>query len=170
MEIIQRRAPAPTIEPHIEEALLEMEPKVFLVWNSVHRSFEKFGTKRWEGRWEIWCELRHSTHPDATNELHETDRWNSDHQCYMRKLQTYQTADGEFAPADERLLVGLRMADAWADRRFYEENIERPFEQQEAAREAARREIYAGGAEYYRTIDSTRVGGHVSSGWRWRIR
>lgn len=170
MQIIQRRAPAPTIEPHIEEALLEMEPKVFLVWNSVHRSFEKFGTKRWEGRWEIWCELRHSTHPDATNELAETDRWNTDHQCWMRKLQVYETEDGEFAPADRALVKGLKMADAWASRTFYEDHVEDPEIEREEAAMQARREIWQGASEYYRTHNNLRVGGDVNSGWRWRTR
>lgn len=165
-----RRAPAPTVDPAIETELLEMSPAVFLVWNSAFRSYEKWGTTRYEGRWEIWCELRESQHPDASNQLDRTDRWNSEHQCYMRKLQVYETEDGEFAPADRGLVKGLKMADAWADRRFYEEHVEEAHKDREARRRLAREELMRGSAQYYYDHDRLLVGPDVNSGWRWRTR
>lgn len=171
MDIRFLTQPAPSIEPHIQAQLDAMSPRVFLLWNPRVRTYRvrSEGTQ-WEGRWEIWCELRHSTHPDATNELGRTDRWNTDAQCWMRKLQIYEDTDGGFAAADQGLIKGLEMADTWANRLFYEDHVRDPHAREEARSSLAMREAAAGSSNYFRNLDSTSVGRHVNSGWRHRIR
>ena len=173
MDITVTRSPAPTIPPHIEAALLAMSPRVFMRWNGCYRKTDRMcsaGKPVWEGRWEIWIECADTSHPDAQNERVASDIWNHEAQCWMRKLQTYTNADGSFAPLDERLLVGLELADTWNNRRFYEENVEDPYNKAEVDNIKARREIYEGGANYYKDHDRLLVGPHVNSGWRWRTR
>ena len=68
MNIEFRTQPAPTIPDHIAEALREMSPEVFLIWNpKMYERKDKTlidGSHPWEGRWEIWIELQPSTHKD----------------------------------------------------------------------------------------------------------
>jgi hypothetical protein len=170
MVIEFKTQPAPTIPDHIAEALAEMSPEVFLVWNP--RMYERKdkvlsdGSHPWEGRWEIWIELTHSTHEDANNELAETDRWNSDKQCWMRRLQAYETEDKEYASLDWGLIIGLEMADTRKNRRFYEDHIEDAWEAELDRAERTRANTWAGVANYYKNHNNVSVGRHFSSGWR----
>lgn len=158
--------PAPALDPAIEQELYSMYPRHFLRWNPRH---QKVGEK-WEGRWEIWIELAEVAHPDFKHFVdHDKDVWNTDAQCWMRRLQAYTYEDGSFAPADERLLIGLEMADTWSNRRFFEDHVEEPHSRKEEEATRHIRDISAGSANYYRRIDSPIVGRHVNSGWRWRI-
>lgn len=160
--------PAPTIPDYVQVALDILSPRVFIKWNS--RAYET-SPGVFDGRWEIWCELMDVNHPDAKHHRSEHDTWNSDAQCWMRYLQKYETREGDFAPLDGRLLVGLEMADTWKNRRFYEEHIEEPFDQAEVDEQNARKEIYLEGAKYYKDLDRTLIGGSGGGGdWRWRIR
>lgn len=174
MNIEITRHGAPTIPDEITDELLEMDPKVFMIWNPCWRAAGKSrqGKTIWEPRWEIWCELRQSSHEDATNTLSKNDRWNPDHKCWMRRLQTYKNADGSFAPVDRRLIVGLRMADAWepGTDEFYQEHILDPEARRERALQRQIEEAAGAGARYYNKIDSPIVGRHANSGWRWRVR
>jgi len=165
------RSPAPTIDDHIQDELLSMTPRVFMIWNPIYQSRKRYdGYKVFEPRWEIWCELQPSRHKDASNEKAKGDKWNSQHQCWMRRLQVYETSEGEFAHADRALIKGLQLADAWTRDDFYEDTIENPHKNLERLQHRARKEIFAGGAEYYHSYDRTLVGPDVNSGWRWRIR
>lgn len=149
---------APSVDEGVQQALLEMTPRTFLRWS------------RRSHCWEIWCELRDSSHPDAANARARGDRWNTDAQMWMRKLQLYRTADGEFAPADWRLVQGLEMADAWANRRFYEEHIEEAYDTQEMQRMAQNRQMFRDAGRYYHGIPNPIVaprGGHGGKAdWR----
>ena len=174
MKIQFRTQPAPTIPDHIAEALAEMTPECFLIWNPrVYQRMDKTlddGSNPWEGRWEIWIELENSRHDDAKNIRQESDRWNTDKQCWMRKLQSYETADKEYAPLDWGLIIGLEMADTWKNRLFYEDNILAPEEAENLAAEARQNDILKGVINYYHNYNKTQVGAAVSSGWRHRIR
>lgn len=166
MTITLHTQPAPTIDRDVEAALLSMYPRVFLKWNSHWKELDE---GKWDARWEIWIELTDVSHPQAKNKLAPSDKWNTDAQCWMRRLQAYTNADGSFAPADWRLIQGLEMADTWANRRFYEERIEAAAEAQEAADRKATSEMHRGLISYYDRYTTTSVGRHVNSGWRWRI-
>lgn len=170
MQIHIKRADAPHAPEEILAELASLSPRVFMEWNPmVAKSTDYRDT--YEGRWEIWCELVHSTHPKAKNERQKTDRWNTDEQCWMRKLQVYQTEDRGYAPVDRGLLIGLRMADTWANRRFYEENVEIPYDLGEAAQSAVSREAIMAGGSYYNNFNNPTVGRHSKGGnWRWRNR
>lgn len=170
MDIQITRQPAPTIPPGVQDDLDAMTPGVFLVWNS---AWENRGTEDqpvWEPRWEIWCELTDVSHPDARHQLSDKDVWNTDAQCWMRFLQTYETAEGDFAPADERLIVGLQLADTWSNRRFYEDWVEGAYDAQQASLAKARRETIIGHSEYYDNYDRPVIGPGTGGDWRWRIR
>lgn len=174
MDISFQTQPAPSIPEHLERELLSLYPKVFMIWNPRYR---RPGVKpplkgeEWDTpRWEIWSELVQSYHANARNQRLDSDVWNTDHQCWMRRLQVYENADGSFAPVDERLLVGLELADGWKNRRLYEEGIEDPYEAQEEARKRVFMEAAAGSASYFSKLDSTIVGRHANSGWRHKIR
>ena len=173
MQIHITQSDAPHTPKEILVELSAMSPRVFMQWNP--RVF-KVGDYRqtWEGRWEIWCELMYSGHPEAKNTLAKTDSWNTDAQCWMRKLQVYQTEGGDFAPVDRALIVGLKMADTWADRLFYKNNIEDPYEREEIRQVSRRVEAASGGAAHYRNFNNPTVGAHASkhgrAGWRHRIR
>jgi hypothetical protein len=145
---------APTVDAGIQAALLSMFPKSFLTWD--HRA----------ERWQIWIELRDVSHPGAKNKRMDTDKWNTDHQLWMRKLQNYTHADGSFAPADERLIMGLEMADTWSNKRFYEDHVEEPEAKFEASKAADHRDMFGQAARYYHSIPNPIVGRHVNSGWR----
>lgn len=166
--------PAPSIPPHIEEALESMDPRVFMVWNPRFLRPGQHPPRPGEAwptpRWEIWVELRDSTHSDAKNELAEGDRWNPEKGCWMRRLQVYTHADGSFAPIDERLLVGLEMADGWNNKHLYEDKIARAWDDEEAAHLNDLREAAGATSRYYHGLDSTSVGRYVNSGWRHKIR
>jgi len=170
MNIEFRTQPAPTIPDHIAEALREMSPEVFLIWNpKMYERKDKTlidGSHPWEGRWEIWIELQPSTHKDATNELAETDKWNTDRQCWMRRLQAYETEDKEYAPLDWGLIIGLEMADTRRNRRFYEEHIEDAWEEELEAADRKRASLWKGVANYYKNFNNVSVGQYVNSGWR----
>jgi hypothetical protein len=170
MKVEFKTQPAPTIPDHIAEALREMEPEVFLIWNPrMYERKDKFltnGDHPWEGRWEIWIALTDSTHPDAKNERMKTDRWNTDRQCWMRKLQTYETEDKEYAPLDWGLITGLEMADTRRNRRFYEEHVHNVWEAELEAAERTRMNTWAGVANYYEKHNNVIVGRHFNSGWR----
>ena len=172
MQIHITQSDAPCIPKEILAELSAMSPKVFMQWNSRTYKADDLRGVHWEGRWEIWCELRTSAHPDATNERYRTDRWNTDAQCWMRKLQVYQTEGGDFAQVDRGLIVGLKMADAWADREFYKNNIEDPHEQEELRQDARRVEVLSGGVSHYDRYNSPIVGAHrgrhARADWRWR--
>lgn len=171
MNIHITQADAPNIPKEILADLSAMVPRVFLEWNP--RLFKANDTNGvyWEGRWEIWCKLEHSTHPDARNARYVSDRWNTDVQCWMRKLQVYQTEGGDFAPADRGLIVGLNMADTWANRLFYEEHVIAPNVRIEEARMAVTREMVSAGSSYYRNFNNPIVGSYGGTrGWRWRDR
>jgi len=173
MQIHITQSDAPSIPKEILEELSSMSPRVFMQWNSRVFKANDLNGVHWEGRWEIWCELMHSSHPDAKNTLYKTDAWNTDAQCWMRKLQVYQTEGGDFAPADRALIVGLKMADAWADRLFYENKIEDPYEREEVRQVSRRVEAASGGAAHYRNFNNPTVGAHRGSSradWRHRIR
>lgn len=176
MDILIRTHPAPAIPDHIQESLDDMYPRVFLRWNARHGKPTREVDDRpvWdEPRWEIWVELKSVSHPGAKNIRQKTDLWNTDAQCWMRRLQTYENADGSFAPADERLIVGLQMADTWANRRFYEDHVEAPYIAAETAEMKRRQEIYEGAAEYYAHHDRLVVAPYSKGGtadWRWRTR
>lgn len=161
---------APTIEPSILAALKDLgRPRDFLRWNPRFAP-EPANQDHWQGRWEIWCELMDVAHPLAKNKLAETDEWDSEHQCWVRFLQTYQTADEKFAPADERLIVGLEMANTWKNRRFYEDHVEEPEAREDRMKMLMGQEQIKEGSRYFRKFDSTSVGAYVNSGWRWRTR
>lgn len=168
MQIRIRTQPAPTIPEYITQALNQMSPRVFMEWNKTAKN--SVINNVCIGRWEIWCELGDTTHPDAVFSRSRADRWNSKANCWMRKLQTYTNADGSFAPIDERLLVGLELADTWNNRLFYEDNVEAPHAALEDAETRKREQIYADGADYFRHHDRLLVGRHFNSGWRWRNR
>ena len=172
MDIQYRTQPAPTIPEHINEALLEMEPRVFLRWNKQvyqrHDLSLTDGTHPWEGRWEIWCELANSRHPDATNERQRTDRWNTEHQCLMRKLQNYETDQKEYAPLDWGLITGLEMADGWSDRLFYEDKVYKPKEAVDALAASRQDDIIRGVTDHYSNYNQVQVGAGDSSGYRHR--
>lgn len=173
MQVHITQSDAPSVPKEIELELLAMEPKTFMLWNARVFKANDLNGVHWEGRWEIWCELRESQHEDANNELYRTDRWNTDFQTWMRKLQLYQTEEGNFAPVDRALVIGLNMADTWADRLWYQNNIEVPHDHEEAVRVARSVEAASGGASYYRNFNNPTVGGHRGSsraGWRHRIR
>jgi hypothetical protein len=165
--------PAPTIEPHIQADIAAMWPRVFMQWNPRHavRKRDERGKKVWDARWEIWVELTDVSHPDAKHWYSDNDVWNTDEQCWMRYLQVYETEAGGFAPADERLVIGLEMADTWKNRRFYDEHIEVPHEIQEFRQLDEVRQVTQASSEYYRTLDRTLVApGGRGGDWRWRIR
>ena len=172
MEVHITQACAPHIPEEILFELNAMSPKVFMEWNPRVRL--EINHTSWRGRWEIWCELRDSHHPDATNILYRTDRWNTDAQCWMRKLQVYQTEGGDFAPADEALIIGLNLVDVWADRLFYQNNIVDPHTRDEIRRTLMASNAASGGASYYRNFNNPTVGAHsgkhARSDWRWRQR
>lgn len=169
MQITFRTQPAPELPEDIVGALDSMSPRVFLRWNPRYRE-TGFSTQRWNARWQIWCELNETTQEDAAPNRAESDEWNSEAKCWVRRLQTYSNADGSFAPIDERLLIGLEMADTWVNRRFYEDHVEDPYNYQEQEDERARGQIYADGAQHYMAYDTLSVGQHFNSGWRWRHR
>ncbi len=50
MTIELRTQPAPTLDPRIEEELLLMYPRHFLLWEPRH---ERLDEERWDPRWEI---------------------------------------------------------------------------------------------------------------------
>lgn len=134
-----------------------MEPAVFLRWSKA------------KACWELWSELRYSAHPDATNERAKSDRWNTEHQCWMRFFQNYRHADGRFAHADRALITGLEMADAWANRKFYEEHIEAPEQAREAAQLKTREQLMSDAARYYHGIPNPIIAPHARGGkadWR----
>ncbi len=164
--------PAPTISDQIQHDLDEMWPRVFMVWNSRYGTPhpDVFGSLLYDARWEIWVELTDTSHPGRPLKRNKKDRWNPDANCWMRYLQVYETADGNFAPADRALVIGLQMADTWRDRRFYENYIEDPNDQKIARAQHDRRTLFADGANYYRNHDRLLVGPHANSGWRWRTR
>ncbi len=171
MNIHITRQDAPSIPKEILAELSAMSPRVFMQWNPRVYKVSDINGIHYEGRWEIWCELSNSRHPDASNVLEKTDQWNTDEQCWMRKLQLYQTEGGDFAPADRALIIGLNLADAWADRLFYENKVVDPHEREEMQQTARRVEIQHGGAEHYRNFDKPTVGAHSKGGnWRWRNR
>lgn len=173
MDITMHYQEAPTIPDEIQQELLEMTPKTFMIWNPTWRETEVPGAQGkpiYEPRWEIWCELRDVSHPEAKNQLADSDRWNTEHQCWMRKLQTYETADGEFAPVDRGLIIGLRLADTWARDNFYEEFVDEPFFARERALQDRVDDASAYASRYYANLDNPSVGPYVSKGWRHRIR
>lgn len=174
MQIAFRTQPAPTIPDHISEALAEMSPETFLLWNGrVYENKAKVlsnGAHPWEGRWEIWIELRDSSHPDAKNQRQRSDKWNTDRQCWMRKLQMYETKDKEYAPLDWGLIVGLQAADGWSNRRYYEDNILAPEDAVNLSAARRQEDIIKGVTNHYHNYNKTSVGSSVSSGWRHRIR
>ena len=174
MNIHITRSDAPHLPKEILAELSALSPRVFMQWNPVLYKVNDLNGIHYVGRWEIWCELMHSTHPDAKNVRYEIDRWNTDNQCWMRKLQVYQTEGGDFAPADRALIVGLKMADTWADRLFYKHNIEDPHEREEIRQVARQVEASSGGAAHYRNFNNPTVGAHRpqgrGAGWRWRNR
>lgn len=148
---------APSVPREIQQELLDMNPKVFLRWS------------RKKLVWELWSELKHSSHPLATNELGESDRWNTDHQCWMRFFQNYRTEEGKFAPADRALIKGLKLADTWSNRLFYEEHIEQPEEMEELARTKQNRDLFGAASRYYRGVPNPIVapyGRNTKADWR----
>lgn len=166
--------PAPTVSPTIVETLDEMYPRVFLQWQPRYLLLDGStrSDEKWEGRWGIWVELTDTNHPGVRTRIHHVndgDVWNSEAQCWMRFLQYYNNEDGSFAPIDERLIVGLELADTWANRRFYEDHVEDPFEAEETRRQQAGRQAMAEASRYYRKLENPIVGAHANSGWRWRL-
>jgi hypothetical protein len=166
--------PTPTLPEHIVGRLDDMNPRTFMKWNKRHRRVA-LHSPCWEGRWEIWCELIETTHEDAASDRALSDEWNQEAGCWMRKLQTYSNEDGSFAPVDERLLVGLDLADTWANKNFYQDHVSDPYTAQDDALTKDREEIYADGARYFKDHDRTLVGANRGShrggaDWRWRIR
>lgn len=161
--------PAPTLDPRVTGYLDLMFPRTFMVWNP-HYAY--LGENRWDARWQIWVELADNSNPDLerkaerTKGLSKKDRWNADAHCWMRYLQTYNNRDGSFAPVDERLLIGLELADTWANRRFYEDNVEDPEAFAEDAKMRMNRSTLADSTSYYRKYDAPIVGAYVNSGWR----
>lgn len=151
------RESAPHVPDHIEAQLRSMHPMHFLRWNGDR------------GCWEIWIELRERAHPDAENQLAETDRWNTDEQCFMRKLQNYVTAEGGYAPANQGLITGLQMCDAWLKENFYEENFESEEERIQAMRQILQK-ASAASTRYYKDFDNPKVGRHTTGDWRHRYR
>lgn len=157
---------APSIEPAVQRELDLLTPRVFMRWNHDFAP-EPFSAEIRQGRWEIWCELTDNTHPkNSSKKLAAGDEWNTDAQCWMRFLQTYQTREGDFAPVDHRLIIGLEMADTWKNRRFYEDHVEDPDALADLRVEQARRETLIEGARYYNGWGNTSVGRYVNSGWR----
>lgn len=173
MNLTLRTQPAPSIPPHIQEELDSLWPRVFLRWQP---RYKPVGEEGWEGRWEIWVELDATSHPDFdARRKHildpERDIWNTDAQCWMRFLQTYTHEDDSFAPADERLIVGLEMADTWSNPHFYREHIEEAYERSEQARIQSFKEAARGSSSYFDDLDRTLVGPHSrTADWRHRIR
>lgn len=173
MQIHITRSDAPSIPKEILVELSAMSPRVFMEWNPRTYKVNDLNGVHYQGRWEIWCELMDSSHPDARNLKYRTDRWNTDAQCLMRKLMTYQTEGGDFAPADRGLIIGLNMADTWGNRLFYEDEVEKPYEAWEAKQITKQVEAASGGASHYRNFNNPTVGGHrggARAGWRHRIR
>lgn len=139
---------APTVPEWIDRELVAMEPRHFL-------RFPRGGP------WEIWIELNPKWRPM------KGDRWHTDAQCWVRRLQAYTQEDGTFAPIDCRLLVGLELADTWANRRFYEDNVEAPEAAREAALSATTRTLANDAYKYYKNYANPTVGaGHNRPGWR----
>jgi hypothetical protein len=126
-------------------------------------------------RWEIWCELVESRHPDADNR-----RWRSDLELdgrWYRKLQSWAQRDANFndvgfAPLDWDPLGPLRMADTWKSRTFYEDMIDDPAEAEEAALMKHRKNVIREGGRYYKDFDRTLIspGGKHTGDWRYRYR
>jgi hypothetical protein len=146
---------APTVDQHIQDELLALFPRVFLRW-----SHDK-------NRWELWSELTNVTHPDARHTRAKGDRYVSEFGCWVRFLQVYKNEDESFAPADERLLVGLAMADTWANRRFYEERIVEPHKYAEMRKKAEMQDLASSAARYYHKIQNPIVGRHSrKADWR----
>lgn len=175
MDISFRTQPAPSIPSTVQAELDAMDPKVIMVWNPRYLypgEHEPAPGSEWPSpRWEIWVELRSSTHEKAKNEITKLDRWSPEHQCWMRYLQVYDNADRSFAPVDERLLVGLALADTWANRDFYDEHVADAYDLAEQRRILTAKETMAGSSNYYRNLDRTLVGRHSrAADWRHRIR
>lgn len=166
MDIKITRHGPPSIPDEIQAELLSHSPRTFMVWNSRWKFDTSTGI--WEPRWEIWKELRHSSHPLATNTRADSDRWNTEHQCWMRKLQTYHADEAmtQFAPVDRRLLIGMKMADTFDDRLWFENHVEAPEQAREEAGQKDRRDLIAARRRYYHNYKSPIVGRHVNSGWR----
>lgn len=167
--IVVNYSAAPTVDPWITEALDSMYPRVFLKWNP---RFKEIAKGRWDARWEIWCELIDNSHPGIRGRVHglnDGDKWNTDAQCWMRKLQAYQTVDYEFAPVDGRLIVGLEMADTWANRRFFEDHFDAPEAEKERLASNISRDAIGDAARYYRKFENPIVGAHFNSGWRGKL-
>lgn len=145
---------APTVDRHIQEALQEMYPRVFLRWS------------KQKSRWEIWVELADNSHPGNKFLRSKKDRWCPEAKCWLRFLQTYQYEDGSYAPVDERLLLGLRMADTW-ERGDILDELERREESRESRKKNDRLDLLESLASHYRNYINPTVGyGSKNPGWR----
>lgn len=133
--IVVTKEPAPPTPGGIIEALHSMFPRHFLAWNPEYEvsGYAPGGTPAYDGRWEIWIELTGVTHPQATHEITSIDRYLPEHDCWARKLQTYKAEDGSYVPIDDRLLVGLELADTWSGQDPYKDMVQEPRQEREQA-------------------------------------
>lgn len=151
-----------------------MEPPVFLKWNPTHEKRTMHdGVEVWEGRWVIYVKLAENAHPDANHNITEIDEYFDEHDCWARKLQTYETEDGEFAPADMGLVKGLRIVDAWNRRDEILESMDNAETTQDRIRETARKAAESAASHYF-DYNNPKVSMNPETphpgSWRHRIR
>lgn len=175
MKIVIKRPGRPHVPDHITEQLRALDPPVFLKWNSTHsRRTRSDGIEVWEGRWIIYSQLRESQHPDAQNIKTGIDVYDSERGLWLRKLQTYQTEDGEFAGADMGLVKGLRLMDAkmreLGSEKFYRQTLEAADEREQEQQRSQLREAAAASSSYYDSYNNPIVGPDTLGNWRHRIR
>lgn len=165
-----RTQPAPTLPSSVQEALEREHPLVKLIWNPrALKSGESY-----EGRWEIWVQLADNTHEHNRFVGSRKDLRFGDQK--YRFLQTWCQRDRTgydqgFAPIDHRLLRSLALADSFANRRWYEDNVELPEEDRERRAMLDIKQAAVDTQSYYRNLFNPTVGARGrSADWRHRIR
>lgn len=85
-------------------------------------------------------------------------------------LNTWQGAEGEFLPLDERLFEALAYADSFRDREHFERTINGPAAQKELAHKRHLRDIAASARSYWWKLDQVikNMNPAVSSPGDWR--
>ena len=174
-KIVVKQQARPTVPDHITEKLRELNPPVYLKWNPRYEKRTRSdGIEVWEPRWVIYSELPQSYHPDAGNVKSDIDIYDPERGVWMRRLQTYETEDGEFAKADMGLVKGLRMMDHMMKElgtdQFYEDTLVAADEREEEEQRKKLRDAAAGSKSYYDSYDNPIVGPDTLGNWRHRIR
>lgn len=139
------------------------------IWDRVKRYY----AVDQDPRWEIWCELQPSRHPDAKNQHADTDIQIDDK--WFRKLITWAQRDERFSDIGYADLDGvteaLRMANSWRSRTFFDDKIERPGIAADERQKQERLDLIRAGASHFHGLDSPRIGRYTKSAdWRWRYR